>query len=110
MGSKDVLQLLLLRLQGDHLLLQAPILQLPVVDLQSPPGECLSDQVLLHLPLVCPAKPGGVICVDFVLDHAGHTLQLGQDDVTIAPVRSDHGGGAEASQSVRYSELCSSSL
>ena len=30
-GSRDVLQLLLLRLQGDHLLLQAPILQLQLL-------------------------------------------------------------------------------
>ena len=32
-GSQDVLQLLLLSLQGDHLLLKVPILQLPVVNL-----------------------------------------------------------------------------
>ena len=125
-GRQDVLQLLLLSLESHHLLLQAPVLQLPVVDLHLQslylvqsllPAPCCGqsvpvpphlsllvllgvEQLLLRLPLVRPAGSVGVLRVDFVFHHAGHALQLCQDDVTIAPVRADHGGGASSPQTV----------
>ena len=65
-GSQDVLQLLLLRLHGDHLLLQAPILQLPVVNLHLESLYLIKSSstfLLFALPMRSPLLQSGVTTV-----------------------------------------------